>query len=365
MENSVFLPQLKLQAIDWLKTLIQIPSFSKEEDKTGDIIEQILISFNLAPTRKYNNIWVKSKNWSSDLPTILLCSHHDTVKPVKGWTYDPFGAVEENGKITGLGSNDAGGSLVALMAAFLFFEQGNAKIPANLVFAAVAEEEISGKNGISAILEEIGAIELSIIGEPTQMQMAIAEKGLVVIDGEALGKAGHAARNEGINALYIALDDIQKIRTMLFPKISPLLGPVKMSVTQIEAGSQHNVVPDTCKFVIDVRTNELYQNQEILDLLKEQLHSTLTARSLRLNSSQISPEHPIVRRGLELGLTYFGSPTLSDQALIKGNTIKIGCGDSSRSHTADEFIYRHEIEAGIDIYIQLLENLDIAVQKNP
>lgn len=344
--------------IDLLKQLIATPSFSREEDKTADIIEQFIQSQGLVAQRSGNNVWVKSTSFDENKPTILLNSHHDTVKPVKGWQRNPHTPGEENGTIYGLGSNDAGASLVSLLAAFVYLN-GLPQPSYNLIYAATAEEEISGKNGIASILDKLGKIDLGVVGEPTEMQMAIAEKGLVVIDAEAKGKAGHAARNEGENAIYKALRDVQWIQNYNFPKTSEWLGAVKTTVTQIEAGYQHNVVPDSCKFVIDVRTQECYSNKEVVEILQQNTQSELTARSLRLNSSGIAVSHPIVQKGKELGLSHYGSPTLSDQALMPFTTIKIGVGDSARSHTADEYILRQEIEQGIDIYCQLLENLQL------
>lgn len=348
--------QLKEEAIHLLKSLIRTPSFSREEDQTAQLIEQYLKQKGISFKRKGNNIWAKGKYWNDSNPTYLLNSHHDTVKPVQGWQKDPFQPVVEDGKLFGLGSNDAGASLVSLLATFVYFYDKECSF--NLIFAASAEEEISGKNGIAFILPELGSIDAAIVGEPTQMQMAIAEKGLMVIDGEAKGQAGHAARNEGVNALYIALEDIQVLKNLELKKVSSLLGKTKISVTQIAAGTQHNVVPDSCKFVIDVRTNEAYSNQEVFEILQGKVKSNLTARSFRLNSSRIEKNHPLVQSGLQLGRTCFGSPTLSDQALMDFPSLKMGCGDSARSHTADEFIYLQEIEEGIDLYIQLLENLN-------
>ncbi|EAY24984.1 M20 family metallo-hydrolase [Microscilla marina] len=344
--------------INLLKALIATPSFSREEDKTATVIEHFIRQRGLPPQRAGNNVWVKSSQFEAGKPVVLLNSHHDTVKPVQGWQRNPHEPNEENGTIFGLGSNDAGASLVSLLATFVYLNA----LPHrsyNLIYAATAEEEISGKNGIASILEQLGTINLGVVGEPTQMQMAIAEKGLVVIDGEAKGKAGHAARNEGENAIYKALQDIQWIQNYAFPKKSEWLGAVKATVTQIEAGYQHNVVPDSCKFVIDVRTQECYSNQEVVDVLQQHTQSTLTPRSLRLNSSGISVDHPIVQKGKALGLSCYGSPTLSDQALLPFTTIKIGVGDSARSHTANEYILRKEIEQGIDTYCQLLEGLEI------
>jgi acetylornithine deacetylase len=343
------------EAIILLQNLIATPSFSKEEDKTVALIQAFFQKKNIPTLRQGNNIWAKNHYYKEGMPTILLNSHHDTVKPVKGWQRDPFTPDIIEGKLYGLGSNDAGGALVSLITAFCYFY--DKQLPFNLIIAATAEEEISGANGIASILPELGNIDVGIVGEPTLMQMAVAEKGLMVIDGIAHGKAGHAARNEGINALYIALDDIKILRGYDFEQKSDLLGSVKITVTQIEAGTQHNVVPDTCKFVVDIRSNECYSNQEIYEILQKHVQSELKPRSFRLNSSKIDLNHPLILRGGDLGLTHYGSPTLSDQALMSFETLKIGPGDSARSHTADEFIYVKEIEEGIVIYKDLLSNI--------
>jgi acetylornithine deacetylase len=341
-------------AASLLQQLIAIPSFSGEEQGTAAALEAFFQAQDIPVRRQGNNIWARSRHWEECKATVLLNSHHDTVKPAAGWQRNPFHPSFEGDRLYGLGSNDAGGPLVSLIAAFLHCYQRE-DLPFNLILAATAEEEISGPNGIAALLGELPPIALGIIGEPTQMQMAIAERGLMVIDALAKGKAGHAAREEGINAIYLALEDIAWIRDYLFERVSPLLGPVKATVTQIEAGCQHNVVPDTCTYVIDVRTQECYTNAEVLDILQRHTHAELKPRSLRLNPSGIPEGHPIVQAGLSLGLKTFGSPTLSDQALCPFPTVKIGPGDSARSHTADEYIAISEIEAGIEIYIQLLE----------
>ncbi len=342
-----------IRITSFLQELISTQSYSREEDLTADLIETFLNQRQIPTVRKGNNVWAKNQHFTEGLPTVLLNSHHDTVKPVAGWTRDPFAADIIDGKLYGLGANDAGGALVSLIETFCFFY--DKKMPFNLVIAATAEEEISGANGIASVLPDLPKLTLGIVGEPTLMQMAVAEKGLMVIDGIAHGKSGHAAREEGVNALYLALEDIDKIRHFEFEKKSDLLGSVKVSVTQITAGTQHNVVPDACKFVMDVRSNEHYSNEEILEILQKQAQSELKARSFRLNSSKIDLKHPIILRGLDLGLTHYGSPTLSDQALMPFETLKIGPGDSARSHTADEFIYVREIEDGIKTYIRLLE----------
>jgi acetylornithine deacetylase len=345
-------------ALSLLKALIKIPSFSKQEQETATLIQSFLQEKGILCHRLKNNIWAANQYFSEHKPTILLNSHHDTVKPASGYTKNPFEPVEEAGKLYGLGSNDAGGALVALIATFLHF-YARKDLSFNLILAATAEEEISGEHGIAYLLPELGKIDVGIVGEPTQMKMAIAEKGLMVIDGIAFGKSGHAARNEGENAIYKAIQDIQHLKDYQFEQVSPLLGAVKVSVTQIEAGTQHNVVPDQCRFVIDVRTNECYANEAIFSILQQQCQAVLKARSFRLNSSSISLNHPLIQQGLSLGWSYFGSPTLSDQALMNFPTLKIGPGDSARSHTADEFIYLEEIMLGIKGYIQLLDGLMI------
>jgi acetylornithine deacetylase len=344
-----------MDAISLLKKLIATQSFSREEDITADIIEAFFKEKNIPTERKGNNIWAKNSFYTEGLPVVLLNSHHDTVKPVSGWTRDPFSPDIEKGILYGLGSNDAGGPLVSLIATFCHFY--DKKLPFNLILAATAEEEISGANGIASILSELPPITVGIVGEPTMMQMAVAEKGLMVVDGITHGKAGHAARNEGVNAIYIALKDIEIIKNFKFDKTSEFLGDIKMTVTQIEAGTQHNVVPDTCKFVIDIRSNECYSNAEIFEIIQKQVKSELKPRSFRLNSSRIELTHPLILRGIELGLSYYGSPTLSDQALMPFETLKIGPGDSARSHTANEYIGVTEIEEGIEIYKKLLADL--------
>ncbi len=346
-----------MKVIELLKKIISIESISRNETKVADIIEKFIKNEGFITNRKYNNIWTWAFPKDKNKPTILLNSHIDTVKPSSKWTYPPFEATVEDDKIIGLGSNDAGAPLVSLLAAFI--ELSKKEQPYNLIYAATAEEEISGSKGVECILNDIGFIDLGVIGEPTQMQMAIGEKGLLVLDCVAYGKSGHAARNEGVNAIYKALDEINKLNNFSFPKKSNLFGDVKISVTQISAGTQHNVIPDKCSFVVDVRLNEQYKNSEARDIIRNLLDCEVTARSVRLNSSYISPEHPIVKKGLSLGLTAYGSPTTSDQAVIPYTTIKIGPGDSARSHTADEFIYIKEIKNGIDTYIKLLDGLNI------
>jgi acetylornithine deacetylase len=341
-------------SIDLLRRLIATPSYSREEGKTADLIESFFRDCGCEPERQGNNVWVRAATWRSDRPTLLLNSHHDTVKPNQGYTRDPFVPTVAGDTLYGLGSNDAGGPLVSLIATFLEL-QSDADLAYNLILAATAEEEISGANGVVSILDRLGPLDCAIVGEPTSLEMAIAERGLMVLDGEVIGKSGHAAREEGVNALYLALEDIQRIRTFRFEQVSELLGPVKASVTQIAAGSQHNVVPDRCTFVVDVRVNELYNNTAVHEQLQAQMQTArLTPRSYRLRSSRIDPEHPLVRAGRQLGLTTYGSPTLSDQALLSIPSLKLGPGDSARSHTADEYIKLTEIEAGVATYCRLL-----------
>jgi acetylornithine deacetylase len=348
------------EVIFLLQSLIHTPSFSREEDKTASILQEFLERKGVKTFRQKNNVWSFNLYYNPQKINILLNSHHDTVKPNAGYRRNPFEASIEDGKLYGLGSNDAGGSLVALMATFLhFYEHPN--LPFNLILACTAEEEVSGKEGIESILpqllHQLGKIDFAIVGEPTQMQMAIAEKGLMVLDCYAKGKAGHAARDEGENAIYHAIRDIEWFKSFEFPKISETLGKIKMSVTQINAGTQHNVVPNSCHFVVDVRTTDVYSNEETLSIIQNSVKSEVKARSTRLKPSSISLQHPIVQAGIKLGRTFYGSPTLSDQALLNCPSLKLGVGDSARSHIADEFIYIDEIKEGIDLYIRMLEEI--------
>lgn len=346
---------LFVEAIDLLKKLIQTPSFSREEDRTGDLLEQFLQDKGVKAHRSGNNIWASNLRFDDKKPTVLLNSHHDTVKPNAGYTRDAFSAIVDDGKLFGLGSNDAGGCLVSLLVTFLHFNKK--ELPYNIVFAASAEEEISGTNGILSILDLLPTIEFGIVGEPTEMKMAVAEKGLMVLDCESKGVAGHAARSEAENAIYKAMKDIEWFRTFQFEKESNFLGPIHMSVTQIEAGSQHNVIPDCCRFVVDVRTTDAYSNEETLDIIRQHVDAFVAPRSTRLNPSHLPGDLLISRIADQLGIEKYGSPTLSDQALMPFPTCKMGPGKSERSHTADEFIYVKEIEQGIEGYIQLLETL--------
>jgi acetylornithine deacetylase len=344
------------EAIDLLKAMIALPSFSKEEAAVADLIEEQIAKTGLKPYRKGNNVWALSSLFDAAKPTILLNSHIDTVKPVAAWTKDPFvPEITEDGKLYGLGSNDAGASVVSLLQAF-FILTGKQQAY-NLVFLASCEEEISGRNGIESVLADIPIPVFAIVGEPTGMNPATAEKGLMVLDCVARGKSGHAARNEGINAIYKAMYDIEWFKTYQFPDSTELLGPVKMSVTMIQAGTQHNVVPDECSFVVDVRSNECYTNEDLYRMIAAHTLSEIKPRSFRLNSSRISIDHPFVQRALMLGKQAFGSPTLSDQALMPFLSVKMGPGDSERSHTADEYIFLNEIREGIELYVKLLDGL--------
>ena len=344
--------------ISLLKSLISVSSLSRNEEEAAQIIRGFFTDSKVKYDSKANNTWVKNQFWKDDFPVVLLNSHIDTVKPASGYTRNPFSPDVENGVLYGLGSNDAGGPLVTLLSVFMHFNRME-NLPFNLIYAATAEEEISGTNGLESILVDLGKIDLAIVGEPTKMQMAIAEKGLMVLDCTAHGRSGHAAREEGDNAIYKAIADILKIRNYRFEKISDVLGPVKMSVTLINAGTQHNVVPDSCTFVVDVRTNEHYSNQQAYEIISEIINSDVAPRSFRLNSSGIPVNHPIVQRGISIGLNYYGSPTTSDQAVIPYPSIKIGPGDSARSHTADEYILISEIEEGFRIYVDLLTGLQL------
>ncbi|RZK26033.1 MAG: M20/M25/M40 family metallo-hydrolase, partial [Hymenobacter sp.] len=327
---SELIKQLADDAIELVIQLIQTPSFSREEAGTAAILEQFLAQHDIPAQRSGNNVWATSRDPDPRKPTILLNSHHDTVKPGVAWTYPPFGALVEGDKLTGLGSNDAGASAVSLLAVFrYFYDQPTAF---NLICAITAEEEVSGANGVKSILPELGKIDLGIVGEPTGMHAAVAEKGLLVLDGVALGRTGHAARDEGDNALYKALDDINWLRTYQFPNVSKMLGPVKMTVTQISAGTQHNVVPDECRYVVDVRPTEAYTNEEILEIIRAHVQATITPRSTHLQSSGLPLGHPIVQKAVAMGKTTYGSPTLSDQALMRFPTLKMGPGDSARPH---------------------------------
>lgn len=344
--------------IELLKQLISTPSFSKEEENAAEVMRDFLTAEKIPFKTIDNNTWAFNKFFSKEKPTILLNSHIDTVKPAKGYTLDPFSPIEDGDQLFGLGSNDAGGPLVALLATFLhFYHRDN--LPFNLVFVASAEEEISGRRGLEIVLPRIAPIEFAIVGEPTRMELAIAEKGLLVLDCYAHGKSGHTARNEGENALYKAIEDIQKLRNFKFEKISNILGEVKITITMIDAGTQHNVIPDVCHFVVDIRTNEHYLNKDVAEIIAGLIESEVKPRSVRLNSSGISEQHPFAVMAKSKGIKLYGSPTTSDQAIMPFLSVKMGPGDSARSHTADEFIYKSEIIAGIERYIELLEELKL------
>jgi acetylornithine deacetylase len=342
-------------AVELLKQLIAIPSVSREEQQAADLLEQTMKQWGLNCQREANNIWVVEPHFDDNRPTLLLNAHIDTVKPVSSWTYNPFVPVVEDDVLYGLGSNDCGGGLVSLLQVYRLMAERPRSY--NLVYLASAEEEVSGNKGISLVLPLLPKIDVAIVGEPTGMQPAIAEKGLMVIDGYAYGTSGHAARNEGVNAIYEALDDLVWLRDYRFRRESPLLGPTKMSVTVVEAGTQHNVVPDKLHFIIDVRTNEYYRNEYVFEFLRRHMRKCeLKARSFRLHSSSIPENHPLIERCLAMGMKPFGSPTLSDQALMPFPSFKLGPGDSARSHAANEFIRISEIEKAIETYVELLTN---------
>ena len=345
------------EATELLSKLIAIPSISREEEQAANEVQQYLEEQGMVTGRKGNNVWCLSPDFSLKKPTLLLNSHIDTVKPVSGWMRDPFLPSIENGKLYGLGSNDAGASVVSLMQAFMQLCRTTQTY--NLIFLASCEEEVSGKEGIESVLPLLPPINFAIVGEPTEMQPAIAEKGLMVLDVTSHGKSGHAARNEGINAIYLAMKDMAWFRDYQFEKVSPLLGPVKMSVTMVNAGTQHNVVPDKCDFVVDIRSNECYSNQELYDIICQHITSDVKARSFRLSSSHVEITHPLVQRIVALGRQPFGSPTLSDQALMPFPSLKLGPGKSSRSHAADEFICISEIEEAIGLYLKVLDGASL------
>ncbi len=344
------------QAVQLLQKLISTPSFSCEEGNTAEIINDFLLGHGIKPHRKLNNLWAWNKYFDASKPTILLNSHHDTVKPNSGYTRDPYDKAIEDGKLYGLGSNDAGGCLVSLIATFIYFYD-KPELKYNICLATTAEEEISGPNGLELIVPDLGNLDFGIVGEPTQMNLAIAEKGLMVLDCTAYGKAGHAAREEGENAIYKALKDIEWFRNYRFPKESDIFGPIKMSVTIINAGSQHNVVPASCTFTVDVRVTDAYRNEEVLDIIRQHVSCEVQPRSIRLKPSSIDKNHPIVQSGIALGRETYGSPTTSDQSLLDIPSLKLGPGDSARSHIADEYIHVEEIKEGIELYIRILEPL--------
>lgn len=348
---------IRLDYLSGLKSLIGIASFSKAEAGTAAYLREWIEMAGITTAQVGNNVWAQNRHFSSGKPTIMLVSHHDTVRPAAGYTRDPFLPEIENGRLYGLGSNDAGGPLVCMAAAFATFYE-RADLPFNLIWVAAAEEEISGQGGIESVLPHLPTISCAMVGEPTGMQLAVAEKGLMVLDAYNTGKSGHAAREEGINALYAALEDIERIRKYRFPEISEWLGPVKMSVTCIETSNKaHNVVPDTCHWVVDVRLTDAYTPEAVLEALRAQVQARLEPRSMRLRATGIALEHPLVRAGLALGKQAYGSPTLSDKALLPFPALKMGPGESARSHTADEYILLTELAEGYAGYCAMLESI--------
>ena len=345
-------------AVELLQHLISTPSISRNEKAAADIMQQQMESYGLAPRREANNLWVLSPDWDGAKPTLLLNAHIDTVKPAASYTRDPYAPTLEDGCLYGLGSNDCGGGLTTLLQAFRWLTLRPQ--PYNLIYLVSAEEEVSGKDGISRVLPLLPKIDVAIVGEPTGMQPAIAEKGLMVLDVIAHGKSGHAARNEGVNAIYEALDDMKWIRDYKFQKVSPFLGPTKMTLTVINAGTQHNVIPDTCTMLVDIRTNEYYTNEEVYEFVKKHLKSEVHAHSFRLHSSHIAPEHPLIKKCVSMGMTPYGSPTLSDQALMSFPSFKLGPGESARSHSADEFIRIDEMRHAFETYQELLDGTTIS-----
>ena len=345
---------LKKQALDLLQRLIATPSFSREEAATATLVEKFMQENGVKVRRKHNNLWVGNQYYSERKPTVLLNSHHDTVRPNNGWSMNPFQPVIEDGKLFGLGSNDAGASLVSLLAAFLsLYDRQDMKY--NIIFSATGEEENSGERGIRSILDDIGRIDIAVVGEPTGMELAVAEKGLLLIRCKAKGISGHAARDVGRNAILAALKDIQWFSTFQFPLVSELLGPVKMTVTMIEGGIQHNVIPDSCQFTVDIRITDRYTSDEILSTIKKNIDAEIISCSLNLRASSITIDHELVNCARKLGINTFGSPTLSDRTFISAPSVKIGPGKSERSHTPNEFVFLSEIEQGIETYIRLLD----------
>lgn len=346
---------LTQEAISLLEALIETPSFSSEEDQTALLIENWFTQNDIPFERENNNVWAFNKYFDKNKPTLLLNSHHDTVKPNQGYTNDPFKAFVEDGKLFGLGSNDAGGCLVSLLATFVHF-YSNENLPYNIVIVASAEEESSGKNGLNSVLKHLPELDCAIVGEPTLMQLAVAEKGLLVLDVVVKGTASHAAHNNPDNPIYNAISVIEWFNTYEFEKVSDILGPVKMTVTQINAGKQHNVVPSQCDLVVDIRVNDCYNNSEILEIVRNHISAEVNPRSMHLNASSIPVNHGLVKAGIALGRTTYGSPTLSDQSVLSCQSLKLGPGETLRSHSANEFIYVSEIEVGVALYIKILED---------
>ena len=344
-------------AVQLLKKLIATPSVSRNEKDAADIMEQTIRSYGFEPQREANNLWIIDPHYDESRPTLLLNAHIDTVKPVASWSRDPFSPDVEDGVLYGLGSNDCGGGLCSLLQIFRMLTEKPQSY--NLIYLASAEEEVSGKDGITRALPMLPHIDLAIVGEPTGMNPAVAEKGLMVLDVIAHGKSGHAARNEGVNAIYEALDDMRWIRDYKFEKVSEFLGPTKMTLTVVNAGTQHNVIPDKCTMLVDIRTNEFYDNEEVYEFIRQHLKSEVKAHSFRLKSSRIDPEHPLIRKCVAIGMKPFGSPTLSDQALMHFPSFKLGPGESSRSHSANEFIRISEIRDAIAKYETLLDGAAI------
>ena len=344
-------------AVQLLKKLIAIPSVSRNEKDAADIMEQTIRSYGFEPQREANNLWIIDPHYDESRPTLLLNAHIDTVKPVASWSRDPFSPDVEDGVLYGLGSNDCGGGLCSLLQIFRMLTEKPQSY--NLIYLASAEEEVSGKDGITRALPLLPHIDLAIVGEPTGMNPAVAEKGLMVLDVIAHGKSGHAARNEGVNAIYEALDDMRWIRDYKFEKVSEFLGPTKMTLTVVNSGTQHNVIPDKCTMLVDIRTNEFYDNEEVYEFIRQHLKSEVKAHSFRLKSSRIDPEHPLIRKCVAMGMKPFGSPTLSDQALMHFPSFKLGPGESSRSHSANEFIRISEIRDAIAKYETLLDGAAI------
>ena len=344
-------------AVQLLKKLIATPSVSRNEKDAADIMEQTIRSYGFEPQREANNLWIIDPHYDESRPTLLLNAHIDTVKPVASWSRDPFSPDVEDGVLYGLGSNDCGGGLCSLLQIFRMLTEKPQSY--NLIYLASAEEEVSGKDGITRALPLLPHIDLAIVGEPTGMNPAVAEKGLMVLDVIAHGKSGHAARNEGVNAIYETLDDMRWIRDYKFEKVSEFLGPTKMTLTVVNAGTQHNVIPDKCTMLVDIRTNEFYDNEEVYEFIRQHLKSEVKAHSFRLKSSRIDPEHPLIRKCVAMGMKPFGSPTLSDQALMHFPSFKLGPGESSRSHSANEFIRISEIRDAIAKYETLLDGAAI------
>ena len=344
-------------AVELLKKLIATPSVSRNEKDAADIMEQTIRSYGFEPQREANNLWIIDPHYDESRPTLLLNAHIDTVKPVASWSRDPFSPDVEDGVLYGLGSNDCGGGLCSLLQIFRMLTEKPQSY--NLIYLASAEEEVSGKDGITRALPLLPHIDLAIVGEPTGMNPAVAEKGLMVLDVIAHGKSGHAARNEGVNAIYEALDDMRWIRDYKFEKVSEFLGPTKMTLTVVNAGTQHNVIPDKCTMLVDIRTNEFYDNEEVYEFIRQHLKSEVKAHSFRLKSSRIDPEHPLIKKCVAMGMKPFGSPTLSDQALMHFPSFKLGPGESSRSHSANEFIRISEIRDAIAKYETLLDGCAI------